>query len=187
MVRNGIGADDQGGAVLSVAIDTICPAVSVTNTDQTNGAVLDQVNGAPLLGSKKTLIASGGPFWQRATNFLEVAVSATPVYFAQESGQVLLKRRSNNEVLVAATLEELSSHHDFFVIETAISPNNGTMALVSYGFDGAGTLAAAWYFANVVMPDYANDSRQAIVVEWTDTNNDSVANAADSFVIRSQF
>lgn len=186
MVRDGIGTDNSAGEMMADGFAANCAGMQIIRTETTNPTYIDQGNGAPLLGSKKTLIAAGGPFWQRPVNYLEIATSTSPVYFANEGESVFLRRRSNNTNIVSSTFSELNSHHDFFVVEMVVSPNNGTLVVIAYGFDGAGTLAGAWYLANEVLPNRNADSQQAYVVEWSDTNNNNAPDLADSFIIRGQ-
>ena len=66
------------------------------------------------------------------------------------------------------------AHNDVFLVELAIDPASGTLALVTYGLcsPGNGTQAAAWYWANVMLPNRSTYTDSWYLYEWTDTNGE---------------
>ena len=76
-----------------------------------------------------------------------------------------------------------SAHADQFGSELVTDPSSGTLSLVGYGAcsGGKGTDAAAWYYANVILPNKASYPDSWYVFSWSDTNNDSIPNGGDTF------
>jgi len=91
-------------------------------------------------------------------------------------------RRSQNQSLVVVA-SNLTVDHDFLVIQTVRDPTTGTLLLEAYGFDQAGTTAAAWYFANVMMPSLSSTTQAWYVYEWSDAGGDHLPNNASEFVL----
>jgi len=67
------------------------------------------------------------------------------------------------------------------VIQAVRDPATGTLVLVAYGWDQAGTTAAAWFFANVMMPSLSSYTDTWYVYEWTDQGADSMPGSAAEF------
>ena len=71
-------------------------------------------------------------------------------------------------------------------MELLTDPASGTLALIGYGAcpNGYGTQAAAWYYANVMLPNAQSYPNSWYIVEWRDGNGDALPNAADTFTIK---
>jgi hypothetical protein len=67
-----------------------------------------------------------------------------------------------------------------------VEPVSGTLCFFGYGMGGPGTLAAGYYFQSIVVPSLSTFTNVWYVYEWTDTNNDSVPNAGDTFALLQQ-
>jgi hypothetical protein len=171
---------DAGTQIASILTDGGCstpPAIRYV-ADGFDAGVLD-ATGKPLVGGSELLIAPGGPYVQAVVNYLEQG--ATAVYHAGTPTSDAFILRADGGVLVDAGDSTLNAHHDFFVLELVSEPTNGSLTLVAYGFLGPGTPASAWYLGNVVLPDASVYPQTWFVVEWTDTNNDGIPNAGDTF------
>jgi hypothetical protein len=171
---------DAGVQIASILLDGGCataPAVRFV-TDAVDAGVLDS-SGKPLVGGSELLIAAGGPFVQPVVYYLEQG--ASPVFHTGTATDHVLILRADGGVLVDAGVSTLGASHDFFVLELVREPTNGSLTLVAYGFAGPGTPAGVWYLGNVVLPDASTYPQTWFVVEWTDTNNDGIPNAGDTF------
>jgi hypothetical protein len=60
---------------------------------------------------------------------------------------------------------------------------SGTLSLIGYGAcsGGHGTLAAAWFYANVILPNSASYPDSWYVFDWVDSNNDGAPSGGDTF------
>jgi hypothetical protein len=173
---------DAGVQIASLLTDGGCSAAPAVRfvTDGVDAGVLDST-GRPVVGGSELLIAPGGPFVQAVVSYLEQ--SATAVFHSGSATGHILVLRADGGVLVDAGDSTLGAHHDFFVLELVREPINGSLTLIAYGFAGPGTPAGAWYLGNVVLPDASTYPETWLVVEWTDTNNDGVPNAGDTFSV----
>jgi hypothetical protein len=73
--------------------------------------------------------------------------------------------------------------NDVFLVELAIDPASGTLALISYGLcsPGSGTEASAWYWANVMLPNRMSYTDSWYLYEWTDANLNGAPDVNDTW------
>jgi hypothetical protein len=84
---------------------------------------------------------------------------------------------------MTAPVSNLTQHHDYFYIELVVEPQSGTLCLGAVGILDPGTTAAGYWIANQVVPNRASYPDAWYVYEWTDTNNDGVADTGDTFAL----
>ena len=77
----------------------------------------------------------------------------------------------------------MTAHHDYFLLELSVEPISGTLCFFGYGMLSQGTIAAGYYFQSTIVPALSTYTDAWYVYEWTDTNNDSVPNAGDTFAL----
>ncbi len=184
-IYDGIAIDDAATNVLASTIAQNCSASTVISYGpQSNPNWVDQNTGALLLGSGATVVTAGGPFPNKPLKWLERTQQLTKVYFHTNGIDTYsFKRRSDEATLTSMTVSQCSPHHDRFLIELGTDPDNGTLALIGYGIctGGYGTQAAAYLWANVMLPNRMAYPDSWYIFDWVDTNNDSIANVGDTF------
>ena len=201
-IRDGIPLDNTATTMLASTITQYCSATTtLTFGDDTDPAFVDQDGGALLQGGGSTVVTAGGPFPNLPVKWLERTRKVTKVYFsnnvpgtefyfkqrlAPDAGMadpILVTKLQAACAAVGADGGTGGAHSDVFVIELAIDPTSGTLALVTYGLcsPGNGTQAAAWYWANVMLPNRAAYPDSWYIYEWTDTNSDGVLQMTDTF------
>jgi Cys-rich repeat protein len=184
-IYDGISIDDAATNVLASTIALNCSASTVISYGpQSNPAWVDQSTGALLLGSGATVVTAGGPFPNKPLKWLERTQQLTRVYFYTNGIDTYsFKRRSDESTLTSMTVSQCNPHHDRFVVELSTDPANGTLALIGYGVcnGGYGTQAAAYLWANVMLPNRSAYPDSWYLFDWVDTNNDSIANDGDTF------
>jgi len=76
-----------------------------------------------------------------------------------------------------------SAHHDQFVTELVTDPMSGTLSLIGYGAcsGSQGTRAAAWYYANVILPNRMSYPDSWYVFDWVDGDMDGKPSGGDTF------
>jgi hypothetical protein len=181
LVLDGETNDNAAGNVIADGFDASCGMATLTSrVAQTDATVLQQSSGKPLPGVGTTVISAGGPFLQKTVSYFEQSLS--PVYFASPATDVgaFMSRASGSAVAQATELETTPSH-DFFVVELVKEPSNGGLSLISYGFDGPGTRAGAYYVKDVMLPSLSGLTKAWYVFEWTDQNADTTPNSGDLF------
>lgn len=187
VIHDEIAPDDSAADLMASTITANCPAtVMVTTADQTNAALVDQTTGQPLAGAGVTYVLGGGPFPDMPLRWLERTDAVTKVYFDAPDGvNFYWKLRSTGDAVATMPGSACSPHADQFVTELVTDPMSGTLSLIGYGAcsGGKGTLAAAWYYANVLLPNKASYPDSWYVFSWSDTNGNATPDAADTFTV----
>jgi hypothetical protein len=183
------GAGDRGaGGVLGAALASVCvPAPTVRalapNTDA-GSSLIDPRTGEPLAGIGDLLAVAGGPDVQPLVRYLER--SASPIYYSAERWPTLAFVARGRGEVVEFDSSQITSVHDFAVLELVLEPSSGTLSLVCYGVGGEGTAAGAWYFANRVLPTAAAWPQSWALLEWSAAANGTAGFADDTFRIVAQ-
>lgn len=185
-VFDGQSADINAAALMTSTISENCsPSTMITTTNITNAAMFDQTTGQPLGGNGVTYVLTGGPEADKAVKYFETTAALTHVYFAEPSSSTFawMARGSATPVATLAA-SSCSAHADQFVVELVTDPATGTLSLIGYGIcTGAGTFGAAYYYANVMLPNAMMFPDSWYVVSWADTTNDGVAGNGDTFTV----
>ena len=203
-IRDGVTLDNAATVVLASTITQVCSAnTQITFADDSDPAFVDQDAGTLLLGGGYTVVTAGGPFPNLPVKWLERTKKVTKVYFSSnglsgDAGVFYFKERMPADSGVADPVRVTrpqpactsqadggggGAHNDVFLIELAIDPSSGTLALVGYGLcsPGSGTQAAAWFWANRMLPSLPTYSKSWYLYEWVDTNGDSAPDVNDTF------
>jgi hypothetical protein len=186
VIYDGIAADDHAADVMASTITANCPAsVMVRTAPQTDPTLVDQTTGQPLGGGGVTYVLGGGPFPNRPLRWLERTEQLTAIYFEADGVSYHWRRRSDATAVATMPGTACSAHNDQFITELVTDPDSGTLSLVGYGAcpGGAGTLAAAWHYANVLLPNRLDYPDTWYVFGWSDTNNNATADAGDTFTV----
>ncbi len=187
IIYDGIASDDSAADVMASTITANCPAtVMVHSGKQTDPSLVDQTTGQPLGGSGVTYVLGGGPFPNMPLKWLERTHDITKIYFDAPDGiNYYWRLRSNDSAVATMPGSACSTHADQFVTELVTDPMSGTLSLIGYGAcsGGKGTLAAAWYYANVLLPNKMQYPDSWYVFSWQDTNNDATPNTGDTFTV----
>lgn len=174
-VLDGAAADDAASAVVRTALISGCTPTPISGVvEQASTNVIHNITGKPRVGPGELLVAVGGDAYSRLVGYLNTERSA-PIYNVDYDF-----RRSLDQSLVK-TGSGLSADHDFLVIQAVRDPSTGTLILVAYGLDAAGTTAAGWYFANVMLPSLTSYTNAWYVYEWMDTVDDNMPTNATEF------
>ncbi len=187
IIYDGITPDDDAADVMASTITANCPpTVMVHAGKQTDPALVDQTTGQPLGGSGVTYVLGGGPFPNLPLKWLERTHDITKIYFDAPDGiNYYWRLRADDSAVAMMAGSDCSSQADQFITELVTDPMSGTLSLIGYGAcsGGQGTLAAAWYYANVLLPNKAMYPDSWYVFSWSDTNGDATPNAGDTFTV----
>ncbi len=184
VVLDQIDVDDMAGTTVGTALSSQCmPAPKMASVSQAASGVVDPNTGRPTLGGGNTFIAGGGAYGQRAINYVELTASLSPVYLHTDGTTAQIINRESGNNLVEVKNATLTAHHDFFYFQLSVEPESGTLTFSIEGIEGPGTQAAAYYVSAVIMPKVNTFTKTWYVFEWTDANNDSVANDGDTFTM----
>ena len=172
--------DNQTGDAIGASLAMGCmPPVMQTITDVDGGTAQDPATGRPITGPGDTLVAGGGDYLQTSVAYMEKAL--TPVVTAADGMKAWAYRRGMSTNLVSAPFTNLTSSHDYFVLELSVEPVSGSLCFFAFGFGAPGTLAAGFYFQNDVMPNLSTYSDVWYLYEWTDTDASGDPSAGDTF------
>ncbi len=180
--------DIEAGVQLAMALPSCTDGgVDVAVVPQTQQGVLVPVGdaGRPNTGVGNTLVAGGSWWGQMSVAYMD-NTGLTPVYLTNDGTTAHIYQRSSGVALVTADESTLTAQHDFFILEVAVEPISGTLCLFGEGILSAGTAAAGYYGANVIVPGRSAYSSSFYVYEWTDTNNNMVPDQADTFTLIGQ-
>jgi hypothetical protein len=188
VIHDGITADQNAADLMASTITANCPSTVMVHTaNQTDASLVDQTTGQPLAGAGVTYVFGGGPFANKPIKWLEQTQLATKVYFSAPDG-VNYDWMVRNVATPVASMPAAtcSTHLDQFVTELVTDPMSGTLSLVGYGActGGQGTLAAAYFYANVILPNTAMYPDSWYVFSWSDTNNNATPDAGDTFTVQ---
>ena len=186
--------------VLASTITQYCSSqTNLVFANTTDPAYVQQDAGTLLLGGGYSVVTAGGPFPNLPVKWLERTKKVTPVYFSNntQGTEFYFKRRlaadagvpdpiivTRQQAACTGVDGGLSGQsNDVFVVELAIDPASGTLALITYGLcsPGNGTQAAAWFWANVMLPNRSAYPNGWYLYEWTDTNGNTAPDMMDTF------
>jgi hypothetical protein len=186
-IYDGITADNHAADVMASTITANCPStVTVHTANQSDAALVDQTTGQPLAGSGVTYVLGGGPFPNKPLHWLEKTQNVTRIYFDAPDGvHYYWKVRGTDAIVASMTGSSCSPHADQFIIELVTDPMSGTLSLIGYGAcsGGKGTLSAAWFYANQLLPNASSYPDSWYIFGWSDTDNDSSPSAGDTFTV----
>jgi Stigma-specific protein, Stig1 len=183
VVFDPFAVDNEAGVALGGTLTSYCVKVpTLVQVGQDAGGVIDPVTGRPLTGVGNTFIAGGGSFGQRGINYIELTASISPVYLHTDGTTAQIVVRATTTNVVDTLNADLDAHHDFFYIQLTVEPQSGTLCFSAEGINGPGTQAAGYYVAAVIGPHLSTYTKTWYVVEWKDTNGDSIANFGDMFI-----
>lgn len=200
-IRDGIPLDNAATGVLASTITQNCSInTNLTFADDNDPTVVNQDGGALLLGGGYTVVTAGGPFPNLPVKWLERTQKVTKVYFSNNTPgtEFYFKRRLAPDAgmpdpIIVTRLQSAclpgadggggGATNDVFLVELAIDPASGTLALITYGLcsPGNGTQAAAWYWANVMLPNRNTYMDSWYLYEWTDTNGNGTPELTDTW------
>ena len=180
VVLDAYDIDNEAGISMGAALNAYCvPATTIVQAGQFAPGILDPSGSArPITGAGNTFITGGGSYGQNGVAYMEASI--TPVYLHADgtTGSILTRA---GMTIVAAPNTSLTAHHDYFYVQVSVEPQSSTLCFSGVGILAPGTQAAGYYVAAQILPNRATYTKSWYVYEWTDTNNDSVANAGDSF------
>ena len=180
IVNDGEAADDGASASIANALLAACPGAGSTLRvgDQTSG-LLDVVTGEPLQ-TGELLVMSGGSYHQLGIRWLEDHALARVI---DDSDQTNLRYiRSDGGLVYSAPQSTFSPTHDTFLVELTTTPK-GSLVLNASGYRSQGTIAAAWYLVNELMPklDGGAFTDSWYVVDWRNSSNAGGPDSADTW------
>jgi hypothetical protein len=82
---------------------------------------------------------------------------------------------------VDAPRATLTPTHSYFLLESVIDPTTNTLMFAIDGFTSEGTVAATWYFVNVMLPSLSTYDQSYYIYEWTNADADPAGSAGDTF------
>jgi hypothetical protein len=186
VIHDGITADNNAADLMASTIAANCPpSVLVHTADQTDPMLVDQTTGQPLAGAGVTYVLGGGPFPNKPLKWLERTNDITKIYFDAPDGINFYWRDRTGAAVAMMPGDQCSAHKDQFITELVTDPMSGTLSLIGYGAcsGGRGTLAAAWYYANVLLPNRMSYPDSWYVFDWTDTDDNGMPSGGDTFTV----
>jgi len=182
---DGLSVDEATVPIVRDAFVATCsPPTTPETVNQASAGTIHATTGRPVVGSGNLQVVVGGTYGQKLMSYLESS-GVTAVYnsYVGTTAQFNVRDGSSSTVVVTAPESVLTESHSYFVIETVVDPTTGTLTLAMYGFTSPGTVAAAWYFVNEMLPAPGSFDKSYYVYEWTDGDADQLPSAADTFTL----
>jgi hypothetical protein len=184
-LKDGLSTDDEQDIRLRDGFLAGCahkPTVRVVTQEEAD--TVNGKTGQPYVGSGDMQVIVGGRFGQRLIGYLE-DTGATRIYNSFDGNGAQFHLRGDDggvgTVVVDGKSAQITDHHDWFLVETVVDPTSGTMMFAVDGFNSQGTVAATYFFLNVMLPSLATYDQSYYIYEWTDTNDDGTPGAGDTF------
>jgi len=173
VVLDGQDGNQVPGRAMAAALAAQCtPAPTIREVSQTVPDALNPSNGRPVSGAHELLVAAGGSYYARLLGYVD-AQKISPIYWHYDGVTTIeFRKNSNDEVVVTRQTTEDNTMHDFFVIQLMRDPTSGSLVLNAEGFWESGTVAAAYFFANGILPNLNTFDKSWYVYEWTDKDGD---------------
>ena len=184
---DGLDIDDKMDADLRDGMLAHCPdKPTIHMVLQSEATSINPVTGQPVVGSGDLQVIVGGPYGQRLIGYLE-RTGATRIYGSYEGNGAQFHLRAADGGVGTAVVDvptaTLNEHHDFFLIEMVADPTTSTLMFAVDGFFLYGTIAATWYFNNVMLASLSTFDKSYYIYEWTDVDGDSKPGSADTFAL----
>jgi hypothetical protein len=177
--------DNEAGTMFGAGLAAECvPPVMMRTTPQDSGVALSPT-GRPMTGPGDTLIAGGGFFGQVGVDYMEKNKVAPLALGTDGTNSWILDNKTGASIVMIPTTM-LSASLDYFALEVSVEPKSGTLCFFGFGMLVPGTGAAGYYFQNNVAPHLAMFPDAWYVYGWTDTDNNGVPSAGDTFTRISQ-
>ena len=170
LVLDGQSGNETPGRAIAEALHTQCvPAPALREVSQLVADVVNADSGRPVSGGDELLIAPGGYFYAHLTDYLSKQ-AVLPVYSVLNGENLEYRKSATDAVLVSSPRSAPNDNHDFFVIQFARDPSSGSLILNAQGFWQSGTVAAAFYIAQGLLPAVTTFDKAWYLFEWQDAN-----------------
>jgi hypothetical protein len=157
--------------VIGTGLHSQCPSTPTESEElQNTPDALNITTGHPVSGGGTLLVVAGGPYYQNLEGYFEQSTS--PLYATSVGDTQEFIERANGAVVVSRSASTDNLSHDFFIIQFMRDPSSGSLVLNAQGFWQSGTTAAAFYFANAMLPALSTYDKSWYAYEWTDANGD---------------
>jgi hypothetical protein len=160
------------GRALGKALAEQCPTKpELTEAEQDSVEALNITTGRPVSNSSELLVVAGGPFYQNLEGYLEEKRIA-PLYWKVRGDVAEYRSSKTDEVVVDMPIAGDHDSQDRFIIQFMRDPDSGSLALNAQGFWLSGTVAAAYYLNNALLPELAAQDKAWYAYEWIDLDGD---------------
>jgi hypothetical protein len=149
---------------------------------------INPTTGQPVAGPGDLLTVAGGTFVQKVVTYLD-AIGATPVYLVMTPTSWEYHERAPagdggadagaGPIVASLRFDQMTPQHDLIAIQL-VRDASGSLLLIAFGQEPESTAAAAWYVANVLLPNRANYNQSWYVYEWFG-KSDAGPTGADDF------
>jgi len=180
VVLDGQAGNAVPARAIAAGLATCAPPPTVREVSQDVADAVNASSGRPVAGGDQLLISTGGSSFAHLTGYLNSALVA-PIEAVQSGTDYDFRKTATGEVVAHTLFGDAHAAHDMFVIQFIRDPTSGSLILNAQGLWQEGTTAAAYYFANVMLPTLAAQTKSWYVLQWTDTNANSTPDAGDTF------
>lgn len=187
VILDGQDGNQIPGRAMGAALAAQCnPAPALSEASQTVPDALNPASGRPVSGAHELLVAAGGNFFARLVGYVDSQkISPIYSYFDGETGTLEFRKSATDAIVQSRPLGEPSDSHDYFALQIMRDSITGSLVLNAEGFWESGTVAAAYFFKNGVLPNVAAFDKAWYVYDWTDKNGDMAPNLDEMTLVAS--
>ena len=185
LVLDGQDGNAIPGRAIASALQAACsPAPTVREVSQDVADAVNVTSGRPVAGGDELLLAPGGFFFARLTNYVSTTPVA-PVYGKLSTDGASQEYRKQGTDALIATEPNDGPHDasDYLLIQMMREPTSGSLILNTQGFWQSGTNAASWYVVNQMLPTLSTWTKAWYVYKWTDGNSNGAPDNANEFTL----
>lgn len=170
--KNSSDGNRVPGRAMGAALAEQCPTKpELVEAEQDSVEALNLTTGRPVSNSAELLVVAGGPFYQNLEGYLEEQRIA-PIYWKVAEGAAEFRLSKNDELVASMPIAGDHESRDIFIIQLLRDPDSGSLILNAQGFWLSGTLAAAHFLTNDVLPQLSQHDKAWYAYEWTDLDGD---------------
>jgi hypothetical protein len=166
-----LGNETPARAIAAALAAQCIPAPVVREVSQSEADAVNTSTGRPVAGGDELLVSAGGYYYAHLINYVTSGPVA-PVYSIQNGDNLEFRLRATNALIVSNPAGGSHDATDAFVIQFMRDPSSGSLILNAQGFWQSGTSAAAYYFANAMLPTLSTRTEAWYAYQWTDANGD---------------
>jgi hypothetical protein len=168
LLQDQYAGDQAVNQSIGAALQAACsPSVATREVAADAASSLINVTTGQPLREPELIVVTGGPGIQMLAGYLDSSAQS-PIQLRYTGSTYQFLTRGSSNPIVDIPPSTLTASHDYCLIQLVRDAATGTPSLIIYGLNLEGTVAAGWYFVNVMLPSLNTLDQGAYLYEFTD-------------------